>query len=158
MSGRQNDTMADSFLKTLTSVITGVRQLEEFCHVVLTSAMEDLLLCVARDYGHDYATLLKKYRDDVVRRHVGISRDATKTVAMCSGTTKSGKPCGKRAVLHGCCQQHAVQAAEEEAKRRKVRAYKATVPTRTMDVVQVLCGSPLVSAEKFVVGSCHVDL
>jgi len=132
--------MADTFLKTLQSVVTGARQLEEFCGVLVSAAVEDALLCVARDYGHDYAVLLKRYKQDVVRRHAaGTIGEKTQ----CRGTTKGGKPCGRRAQLHGYCHPHAVQMAEEETKRRRVEAYKASVPQRETEgaLVELWLGS-----------------
>lgn len=152
-SRTQCSTMGDTLLKTLHSIITGVRATEDFCQVVVTSAVEDVLLCVARDYGHDYATLLKKYKNDVVRRHVS---GTTSDVAACAGVTKTGKKCGKRAVLHGYCQRHAVEAAEEAAKRRKVQAYQATVGTKT-DIAHVLCG-PIVPSDKYMVRMINMSL
>lgn len=145
--------MGDTFLKTLQAVVAGARQLEEFCHVLVSSATEDVLLCVARDYGHDYKTLLTRYRDAVVARHVSGSVGER---AACRGVTKAGRPCGKRAVLHGRCQQHALQMAEEEAKRRKVQAYAAVAaaaPTgdRARAAAELLCGAPVVPADRFAV-------
>lgn len=135
----------NTFLKTLQSVLIGARQVEEFVHVVVSSAVEDTLLCVARDYGHDYSVLLKRFRHEVVTRH------ASGTViekSQCRGQTKGGKQCGKRAILHGYCQQHAVHVAEEEAKRRKVQAYAASIPssgaTTDVDVVRLICQRPIV--------------
>lgn len=144
--------MSDTFLKTLQSVVVGARHAEEFCHVVVSSAVEDVLLCVARDFGHDYGGLLKKYKHDVVRRHA--SGLAVNSSGLCKGETKSGKACGRRAVLHGYCQKHGVQAAEEEAKRRKVQAYAAAVPARTSDkkLVELLCGRFFVTSDKYRVG------
>lgn len=141
--------MADTFLKTLQSVVTGARQLEEFSRVLVSVAVEDALLCVARDYGHDYTSLVKRYKDTVVRRHAsGISEKV-----VCRGTTKGGKACGKRAVLHGFCQQHAAQMAEEEAKRRKVEAYRASVTTgrdaEAGAVIELISGSAYVPSHHF---------
>lgn len=139
--------MGDVFLKTLQSVICGARSLEEFTHVLVSSAVEDTLLCVARDYGHDFSVMLKKYKDEVARRHAGGSTER----AACGGTTKGGKKCGKKAVLHGYCQQHAMQAAEEAVKRRKVEAYAAK-PVEKEGIrraVELLCGSPVRSADVF---------
>lgn len=142
--------MSDTFLKTLQSVIKGARQAEEFCHQLVSSAVEDALLCVARDFGHDYGLLLKRYKEDVVRRHAsGLSVEA----ATCKGTTKAGHPCRIKAVLHGYCRKHCAEAAAEEAKRRKVQAYAASVPYRNSDkrIVELLCGRPLIPSEKFTV-------
>lgn len=140
--------MADTFLKTLQSVVTGARQLEEFSNVLVSAAVEDTLLCVARDYGHDYSVLLRRYKDEVVRRH---SAGTLTEKTQCRGTTKGGKPCGRRAQLQGYCQMHAAQMAEEEAKRRKVEAYKASVPQREPDgaLVELWLGERHVSSEIF---------
>lgn len=139
--------MGDVFLKTLQSVISGARSLEEFTHVLVSSAVEDTLLCVARDYGHDFSVMLKKYKDEVARRHAG----GTGERAACAGTTKGGKKCTKKAILHGYCQQHAVQAAEEAAKRRKVEAYAAKPVEREgiKRAVEMMCGSPVRSGDLF---------
>lgn len=109
----------DTFTKTLHSVLAGTRTLEDFGRVLVSSAVEDALLCVARDYGHDYGVLLKRYKDDVVGRHASGSLNERTT---CTATTRSGKPCGRRAVLHGCCQQHAVEEAQRRGKLREREA------------------------------------
>lgn len=119
--------MSDTFLKTLQSVVTGARQLEDFAGTLVGVAVEDALLCVARDYGHPYTTLVKKYKDDVVMRHLPGTATAASAGAPCRGTTRGGRPCAKRAVLLGYCQAHAAQMAEEESKKRKVEAYRASV-------------------------------
>lgn len=144
--------MGDTFLRTLHSVVSGARQVEDFCHVLAGSVVEDTLLCVARDYGHDYRELVRKYRADVLRRHAGgTSVDAAK----CRGASKAGKPCPKRAVLHGYCQQHAVNMAAEETKRRKVQAYAASIPRNADDarvrVVAVLCDEPPQRSDDYLV-------
>ena len=115
--------MTDTFLKTLQSVVSGARQLDEFAGVLVGAAVEDALLCVARDYGHDYALLLKKYKRDVVRRHAS-STVTEKT--LCRGTTKTNAKCTKRAQIDGYCLAHAKQMAQEEASRRNATAYKAS--------------------------------
>lgn len=116
--------MTDTFQKTLTSVLTGVRQLDEMAGVLVGAAVEDALLCVARDYGHDYGLLLKRYKTPVVRRHAS-SSVSEKT--LCRGTTKHNKKCGKRAQIQGYCMLHASQMAAEEAERRKLVAYRTRV-------------------------------
>lgn len=130
----------DSFTKTLQSVLSGTRGLEELAGVLVSSAVEDALLCVARDYGLDYGVLLKKYRGEVVGRHVSGCLGAK---VLCSGTTKGGKPCGRRAVLHGCCQQHAVEAAQKAGKLRKREAIADAVENpraAQLADVAMLCG------------------
>ncbi len=115
--------MTDTFLKTLQSVVAGARQLDEFAGVLVGTAVEDALLCVARDYGHDYALLLKKYKKDVVRRHAS-STVTDKT--LCRGTTKTNAKCTKRAQIQGYCLAHAKQLANDETERRNAAAYKAS--------------------------------
>lgn len=118
--------MADTFMQTLHSVVSGARLIEEFSGVLVGSAVEDALLCVARDFGHDYAALLKRYKDDVVSRHTPGSLVEKTT---CRGLTKHNKQCLKRAQIQGYCLAHAAQRVKEEARRRKLTAYKATVHT-----------------------------
>lgn len=115
--------MSDTFLKTLQSVVAGARQLDEFAGVLVGAAVEDALLCVARDFGHDYALLLKKYKRDVVRRHAS-STVSEKT--LCRGTTKSNSKCTKRAQVDGYCLAHAKMLAQEQTERRNASAYKAS--------------------------------
>lgn len=130
----------DTFTKTLHTVLAGTRSLEEFAHVLVTSAVEDALLCVSRDYGYEYAVLLRKYRDDVVGRHT--SRTLSEKT-QCLGRTKGGKPCGKRAVLHGYCQQHAVEATRLEGGARMREAISDEIAdpevARALDL-DILCG------------------
>ena len=130
----------DTFTKTLHTVLAGTRSLEDFARVLVTAAVEDALLCVSRDYGYEYAVLLRKYRDEVVGRHAS-GRLAER--AQCLGKTKGGKPCGKRAVLHGYCQQHAVEATRLEggARMREAICDEISDPeaARTLDL-DIVCG------------------
>ena len=114
----------DTLTKTLHSVQTGCRAIEEFAIVLVRMAVEDALLCVARDYGHDYGSLLKRYRDEVVARHVS---GHVLEMTTCKGLTKAGKQCTRRGEIQGYCRLHAAQMAEEASKRRKVEAYAAQV-------------------------------
>ncbi len=124
---------ADAFHRTLQSVLTGTRQLEDMCRVLVSSAVEDALLCVSRDYGHEYSALLARYKDDVVSRHISGSLTAQTT---CRGHLKNGKACTKRALVGGYCHQHAVQMTEEATKKRKVEAYRASArPSREKDLL-----------------------
>jgi len=111
-----------SFSKTLESIVSGTRNLEEFAAALLSAAIDDVLLCVSRDYGHDFTTLVETYRDRVVARHSSSSA----SVAVCAGTSASGKPCTKRAFVNGFCKTHATQKETEDLKRRKTMAYRHT--------------------------------
>lgn len=116
--------MGDSFVRALTAVVQGTKQLEDFATTLLTSAVEDVLLCIARDYGHDYSVLVQKYRDPIVDRHASSGASGT---MICAGKTTSGKPCSKKAVCRGYCRGHSTQFEEEESKRRKTVAYRNAV-------------------------------
>lgn len=120
--------MGDSFVRALAAVVQGTRQLEDFATTLLTSAVEDVLLCVARDYGHDYSVLVQRYRDAIVDRHA-----ATGSSGTCTGKTATGKPCSRKAVCKGYCRGHASQLEEEESKRRKTVAYKNAVKSTRAD-------------------------
>ena len=143
--------MSDTFIKTLHSVVAGARQVEEFASVLVGAAVEDALLCVARDYGHDYAALLKRYKVEVVSRHASGSLSEKTT---CRGTTKGNKKCGKRAQIQGFCLQHASQMAEEATERRKLTAYRASVCTvnATELALQRLMPRDAADAKPLVVG------
>jgi hypothetical protein len=121
--------MGDSFVRALAAVVQGTRQLEDFATTLLTSAVEDVLLCVARDYGHDYSVLVQKYRDSIVDRHASSGSSA----ATCAGKTTSGKSCSRKAVCRGYCRGHASQFEEEESKRRKTVAYRNAVKSSKTD-------------------------
>lgn len=140
MLDQASNTMADTYLKTLHSIVAGARQLEDFAGVLVGTAVEDALLCVARDFGHDYGLLLRRYKDEVVRRHVSGSLGER---SQCRGTTKGGKPCGKVAVLQGYCQAHAAAMAKDASKRKEVSAYAKATPASTKFDVELglLCGA-----------------
>ena len=145
--------MQDAFTKTLHSVVIGVRQLDQFAHVMVASATEDALLCVARDYGLEYAALLRKYRDDVVRRHAS---GTLSDLSTCRGTTKGGKQCAKRAMLHGYCCQHAWEHEAAERDRREVRAYQALAHAKRpadadVALLELFVGRNHVPGDRFVI-------
>lgn len=142
--------MTDTFQKTLHSILIGARTLEEFSTVVVSAAVEDTLLCVARDYGHDYVKLLKTYKKAVVARHAsGAITDKTQ----CRGVTKGNKRCNKRAQIQGYCSTHAAEWAAEDAKRRKAEAYqsnaRASKPTAEALALETFFGP--VSAQDYCV-------
>jgi hypothetical protein len=147
----------DTFARTLHSVVAGARQAEEFAGVLVSAAVEDALLCVARDYGHEYGALLRRYKDEIVKRHVSGSV-GEKTA--CRGTTKGGKPCGKAAALGGYCQQHAVAMARHDTQRREVGAYaKATPASAKFDnELALLCGKAPADKSAYSLGGGLVTL
>lgn len=115
---------APGLLKGLNAVITGAVQVQDFARVLVTEAVEDALLRVARDHGLEYRLLVAKYRDDLVQTHAVAAPDAS---LQCQGLTARGKRCGKRTVMNGHCQAHADQASQDASQRRCVEAYKQRV-------------------------------
>lgn len=115
--------MSDHFLRTLTAVVQGTKTLEEFSSALVSAAIEDTLLCVARDYGHEYSTMIDAYRDAITQRHT----NAGMTSGVCLGRNNNGKPCGRKAICRGYCKIHVTQGEEEDLKRRKTVAYKNAV-------------------------------
>ncbi len=143
--------MADTFVRTLTSVINGTHQLENFASIIVGAAVEDALLCVARDYGHNYTTMVDRYRDALVDRHAM----AGSGNSMCLAQTAGGSRCTRRAVCKGYCRMHASQAENDESKAKIIRVHQRSHATskdgvesslRTMGVRIVPSSSWLIRA------------
>ena len=115
--------MEDTFTRTLTAVVSGSRQLEEFASAIVSAAVEDAMLCVARDYGHNYSALIDRYRDALVIRHAtsGIGK-STCAAPLRGGTTR----CTRRAVCRGYCSLHSKLGVENEAKSRVIKVHQMT--------------------------------
>ena len=114
---------APGLLRGINAIITGTLQVQDFTRIVVTGAVEDVLLRVSKDHGLDYSQLVAKYREDVVNAHAS----ATGASHFCQGLRARGQKCSKRAVVNGFCQEHAAQGSADESKRRQVEAYKQRV-------------------------------
>lgn len=92
-------------------------------------AVQHTLAKVCADYPLDYSMLRAKYQDDVVQACCRAAFDdgAGSGVPRCSGVTKAGKPCGRRAVINGVCTQHLEAKREEQAAARRQEAYAASL-------------------------------
>lgn len=112
--------MGDTFLRVLTSVVSGERQLEEFAIAMVGAAVEDALLCVSRDYGHDYTAMVARYKDVMVDRHatVGVGNST------CRARKPTGARCDKRALCRGYCRTHQDARENEESRRKVIRVHK----------------------------------
>jgi hypothetical protein len=136
-----------TLVRTLTGIASGTVQVTDFSRVMLSAAVEDVLFHVAADYRLNYKTLVDKYRDDVVTRHLD---DGTAGQGACQGTTKTGKPCTKRPHVNGYCTLHLEQMADDASKRRSLEAYKqelaAKVPSRA--VAAAAAAKPVVPVVK----------
>jgi len=108
-----------SFSKTLEDVVNGAKKLEEFTNIIVTSAIEDVLLRVSRDYGLNFTKLVDDYKDDVLDNCTLVGSGNAK----CKGFTTTKKPCGRRAVCNGYCRGHSDQGIEKHAKQRQAVSY-----------------------------------
>ena len=124
---------SSSFLTTLANVVNGAKALEDFTGAIVGAAIEDVLLCVARDYGLNYSKMVDEYKDAVLDKHTLAGTGNAK----CKGRTLANKPCGKRAVCRGYCRAHSSQQTDNEKNERRAVAY--TIKKKTDDpVVNVL--------------------
>ncbi len=100
-----------SFSQTLSDVVNGAKKLEDFTNIIVSSAVEDVLLRVSRDYGLDFTKLVNDYKDDVLDKHALLGSGSAK----CKGFTTTNKPCGRKAVCKGYCRGHAEQGMAKQA-------------------------------------------
>jgi hypothetical protein len=117
-----------SFTQTLTDVVNGAKKLEDFTNIIVSSAVEDVLLRVSRDYGLDFTKLVNDYKDDVLDKHIS-GTGGTK----CKGFTTTNKPCGRKAVCKGYCRGHAEQGATKQALDNKGVHYSTTTIKKGAD-------------------------
>ena len=110
-----------SFSKTLEDVVNGAKKLEDFTNIIVSSAVEDVLLRVSRDYGLDFTKLVNDYKDDVLDKHI-FGAGGTK----CRGFTTTNKPCGRKAVCKGYCRGHAEQGVAKQSLDNKGTHYSTT--------------------------------
>lgn len=118
-----------SFSKTLEDVVNGAKKLEEFTSIIVSSAIEDILLMVSRDYGLDFSKLVSDYKDDVIDKHVLLGSGNTK----CKGMNASKKPCGRKAVCKGYCRGHSDQGVVRDTKDNKSMYYTSTTIKKGAD-------------------------
>lgn len=147
------------FARNLSSLLAGAVSVENFCARVIEGAVEDVLLLVARDERLEYASLVARYKDGVVKRHASLALDPGDAAGgQCSGMTRTGKRCAKRAVLNGYCPTHAEQAAEETARKRRLEAYRESVTANQQPDPAVLVMGPAPPAKRYHVPVSHTAM
>jgi hypothetical protein len=143
-------TQPTPFAKCLSALLAGSVSVETFCARIIEGAVEDVLLLVARDERLEYASLVARYKEGVVKRHASLALDPGDAAGVqCSGMTKTGRRCAKRAVLNGYCATHAEQAAEETARKRRLEAYRESVSANQQPDPAVLVMGPAPSAKSY---------
>lgn len=115
-----------TLLRTLESVISGAEAAQDVCRIVVSSAIEDVLLRVSQQHGLSYSALVAEHRDAVVGAHCSLHAGMVAR-EKCRGKTRDNKPCRHYAQINGYCKVHADQGVAEDAKRRRVEAYRATI-------------------------------
>jgi len=103
-------TMNSSFVSALTEAVNGIRKFEECASIVVSAAIDDILLRIAQDYTLDFSKLVLDYKDDIVEAHTVL----TTGKHMCKGMTNKKNPCMRHAVAGGYCRAHAQQGIEKK--------------------------------------------
>jgi hypothetical protein len=139
------------FARSLGGLLAGASSVEAFCARIIEGAIEDVLLLVARDERLEYASLVARYRDRVVKRHASLALDPGSAAAgvQCSGMNKNGRRCSKRSVLNGYCATHAEQAAEESARKRRLEAYRESVAASAAPDASSMVLGPVPTAKSY---------
>ncbi|ABU44080.1 hypothetical protein PBCVNY2B_602R [Paramecium bursaria Chlorella virus NY2B] len=143
--------MEGGFTKTLSNVVNGVKALEDFTGIIIGAAIEDVLLCVARDYGLNYSKLVEQYKYDILDKHALVGSTKSK----CKGFTSTDKPCGRRAVCRGYCRGHADQGVTRELNDRKAVDY-AVKKKNTDPILKTLesIGAHITPVNEFMISKC----
>ncbi|AGE56307.1 hypothetical protein PBCVNEJV1_463L [Paramecium bursaria Chlorella virus NE-JV-1] len=129
--------MDSQFVRVITEAVNGVKKLEDCAEVLVSAAIDDVLLRVAQDYSLDFTKLIADYKEDVVDTHAKLSTGKI----MCRGTTTvTKKKCSKRAVSGGYCRAHISQgiAKQEIAKHAKEYSDLVHVQEKTSDLTVAL--------------------
>lgn len=144
-------TQPTPFAKCIGALLAGSVSVEAFCARILEGAVEDVLLLVARDERLEYASLVARYKEGVVKRHASLALDPGVAAAgvQCSGMNKNGRRCAKRSVLNGYCPTHGEQAAEDTARKRRLEAYRESVSANQQPDPAVLVMGPVPSAKSY---------
>jgi hypothetical protein len=97
--------MDSRFVVALTEAVNGVKKLEESASIIVSAAVDDLLLRIAKDHKLDFSKLVADYKDDIVETHTVLATEKQ----TCRGHTATKKPCSRQAVAGGYCRAHATQ-------------------------------------------------
>ena len=109
--------MDSRFINALVDATNGVKKLEECAGIIVSAAVDDLLLRVAQDYNLDFSKLVSEYKDNIVEAHTVLATGKQ----VCKGHTIKNKPCSRQAVSGGYCRGHMEQGiAKAELDKRGV--------------------------------------
>ena len=118
--------MDSRFVIALTEAVNGVKKLEECAGIIVSAAVDDLLLRIARDYNLDFSKLVTDYKDDIVEAHTVL---ATGKQA-CKGLTIKKNNCSRQAVAGGYCRAHAQQGIDKKELDKKGVDYAISQTTK----------------------------
>lgn len=120
--------------KSAQGVASSVRQLERVWPVLAGEVVDHVLNRFAREHGLSYATLLQRFKEPVVLKHVGgrSQQLTTKLEVLCKGTTAQGFACSNPGKHDGWCYQHAKKRAPARAPSMAVLAAPLAAPAREL--------------------------
>lgn len=119
---------SSAFTRAFLDLLSGARSAHDMARALAGEAVRTTLARVAADYPLDYTRLLQRYEQDVVAECCGTFQkppDAPNT--MCTATTKTGRPCGRRAAVNGVCTAHLDTWREQQEASRRQGAYVTAV-------------------------------
>ena len=138
------------FARSLSGLLASASSVEAFCARIIEGAVEDVLLLVARDERLEYASLVARYKEGVVKRHASLALDPGNVAGVqCAGMNKNGRRCCKRSVMNGYCATHAEQAAEETARKRRLEAYRESVAASAVSDASSSVLGPVPTAKSY---------
>jgi actin-like ATPase involved in cell morphogenesis len=107
--------MDSSFVAALTEAVNGIKKFEECAGLIVSTALDDVLLRIAQDYNLDFSKLVTDYKDDIVEAHTIL----TTGKQACKGLTIKKNKCSRQAVAGGYCRAHAQQGIEKKELDKK---------------------------------------
>ena len=114
------------FLRALNDLLSGARHAHELAEVLVTEAVQLTLARISKDYPLDFTKMQAKYQGDVVAQCCRLVA-APEQHEMCGAPTKTGKACGRRAVVGGACSLHIEAWKEQQAAQRRKDMYAVGV-------------------------------
>ena len=128
---------SSAFQRAVAELLSGVKHAHEVAEMLVVEAVQETLARICREYPLDYTQLVDKYQADVVAQCCRLCETRQPATAAnthsCGATTKSGKPCSRRAIFGGYCGNHMEEFKAHQALQRRTHAYIDTL-ARTHNV------------------------
>ena len=118
--------MDSQFVTALIQAVNGVKKLEECAGIIVSAAIDDLLLRIAQDYNLDFSKLVSEYKDDIVEAHTILATGKQ----MCKGRTAKNNPCSRQAVSGGYCRGHMDQGITKAELDKRGASYASSLAAK----------------------------